>query len=155
MSRNTSLGFLLGRALRFHQQRSHQLMVDTDLHPGQTPIMFALWRRDGQAQKDLAQRLHLSPPTVTVTVTRLEKAGLLERRRDPDDQRVSRVYLTERGRSLHETVVNAIRATDAECLAGFTSEEEAQLQSYLTRMTDNLRRALKGTENGKHSCGRK
>lgn len=143
MSRDDSLGFLLGRALRLHQQRSHQLMGDIGLHPGQAPIMFTLWRQDGQVQKDLANRLHLSPATVAVTVRRLEKAGLLTRRRDDHDQRISRVYLTERGRGLHQTVVASIRTTDSECLAGFASKEEALLKAYLLRMTENLREALR------------
>lgn len=143
MSRDDSLGFLLGRALRLHQQRSHQLMGDTGLHPGQAPIMFTLWRQDGQRQKDLAERLHLAPATVTVTVRRLEKAGLLERRKDDCDQRISRVYLTERGRSLRGTVMTSIHTTNSECLETFTSEDEALLKRYLLQITENLQEALR------------
>jgi DNA-binding MarR family transcriptional regulator len=136
------LGFLLSLAVRLFHQRSHELMGDT-LHPRQMPIMFALWRHDGQAQKDLALRLNLAPATVTVTVTRLEKAGIVERRKDPEDQRVSRVYLTERGRDLHDTVVACLRATNDESLTGFTPEETDQLKEYLSRIIDNLERAMR------------
>jgi DNA-binding MarR family transcriptional regulator len=136
------LGFLLSLAVRLFHQRSHELMGDTQLHPGQMPIMFALWRDDGQAQKDLARRLNLAPATVTVTVNRLERAGILERRKDPEDQRVSRVYLTERGRDLHDTVVACLRATNEEALTGFTPEETDQLKEYLSRIIDNLEGAM-------------
>jgi DNA-binding MarR family transcriptional regulator len=108
------------------------------LHPGQTPIMFALWRQDGQVQKDLANSLHLTPPTLTVTLQRLEKAGLIVRKKDSADQRISRVYLTEPGWRLKEQVMQCIRETDAVSFRGFTPEEEELLLAFLDRVTDNL-----------------
>ncbi|HHW08394.1 MAG TPA: MarR family transcriptional regulator [Firmicutes bacterium] len=138
MSRDDALGFLLGRAIRLHYRRSQQLYGDSGLHPGQIPIMFALWREDGQIQKELAKRLHLSAATVTVSLKRLEKAGLLERRRDQDDQRQSRVFLTERGRALHQEVLESLRITDRDSLAGFSAAETAQFKQYLHRVIDNL-----------------
>ena len=51
-------------------------------------MLFALYKKDGQSQKDLAKQLNINPATITVMLTRMEKAGLLERRKDPDDQRV-------------------------------------------------------------------
>jgi DNA-binding MarR family transcriptional regulator len=138
MTREHSLGYHLGRALRSHKRRSHQLMSDLGLHPGQTPIMFALWRQDGEVQKDLANSLHLTPPTLSVTLQRLEKAGLVCRKKDSADQRVSRVYLTEQGWQLKEQVMQCIRETDELCFRGFSPQEEDLLIELLDRITDNL-----------------
>lgn len=138
MAADNSIGFMLGRVVRLHHQRSHQHMGDLGLQPGQAPMLFALFRKDGQIQKDLAERLHLSPATVNVTLKRLEKAGLVERRRDANDQRRSQVFLTERGRSLQAQVDACIITTDNECLAGFTPEERAQFAGYLQRLAANL-----------------
>jgi DNA-binding MarR family transcriptional regulator len=117
-------------------------MGNNGLHPGQEPVMFALWRKDGQVQKELAEVLQLAPATVTVTLRRLEKAGFVERRRDPVDQRVSRVYLTARSNALRDQVEACIRATNEESLADFTPEEIDLLRRFLIRVTNNLSAAL-------------
>ena len=49
-------------------------------------------------------RVHFEPPTVSKMLDRMEKASLVERRRDPEDARLSRVYLTDRSRGLEASV---------------------------------------------------
>ncbi len=141
--RDESLGFLLGRALRLHQHRTYQRLGERGPHPGQAPLLFALWHRDGQVQKDLATKLQLSSATVAVSLRRLEQAGLVERRRDPEDHRISRVYVTEAGWRLRDEVEAAIAATDAEALAGFSPEEQRLLRQLLDRLVANLKRAAR------------
>ena len=54
------------------------------------------------SQREIAEHLRIKPPTVNVTVQRLEKAGFLFRKADEKDQRVSRIYLTEKGKQAKE-----------------------------------------------------
>ncbi len=54
--------------------------------------------KDGLSQREIAEKLHIKPPTVNVTVQRLEKAGFLYREADEKDQRISRIYMTEKGK---------------------------------------------------------
>lgn len=100
--------------------------------------MFELWHEDGQVQKDLAKKVHLSKPTVNVTLSRLEKAGLIERRRDDKDQRITRVYLTEKGAGLHSKVKEILRQVEEECFEGFALEEKLLLRRFLLHVIDNL-----------------
>jgi DNA-binding MarR family transcriptional regulator len=53
---------------------------------------------DGIIQRDLAEILHLSRPQVTKIVQALEQKGVVVRRNDEDDQRLTRVYVTDEGR---------------------------------------------------------
>jgi len=53
---------------------------------------------EGMSQSDLADTLHLSRPRVTRILQGLEKAGAVRREVDPDDQRITRVFLTAEGR---------------------------------------------------------
>jgi MarR family transcriptional regulator, organic hydroperoxide resistance regulator len=53
---------------------------------------------EGMSQKDLAETLYLSRPRVTCILQGLEKAGAVRREADPDDQRITRVFLTAEGR---------------------------------------------------------
>jgi DNA-binding MarR family transcriptional regulator len=60
----------------------------------------ALWECDDLTVSGIAARLALDPSTVTPLVKRLEAAGFVTRRRDPDDERQVRVTLTEVGLAL-------------------------------------------------------
>ena len=71
-------------------------------HP-QYLIMVALWEADGPLTvKELVLALTLEAPTLSPVLKRLESAGLVERQRDPRDERLVRVSLTERGDALRE-----------------------------------------------------
>src|SRR5690242_12623502 len=68
-------------------------------HP-QYLVMLALWERSPRSVKDLSVTLALDPGTLSPLLKRLEAAGLITRRRDPADERVLAVRLTEAGRRL-------------------------------------------------------
>lgn len=63
---------------------------------------------EGASQRELAQHMRIEPPTLTRHLDKLAQEGLVERRSDPDDRRVVRVFVTEAGharlRELHEVV---------------------------------------------------
>ena len=95
------LDHLMAQVSRLHHTRAHALLRDIGLHRGQPPLLFALWDEDGQSQAALAERLGIAPATLTRMVQRMERAGFVERRADPADERLSRVHLTEAGRALY------------------------------------------------------
>jgi DNA-binding MarR family transcriptional regulator len=70
-------------------------------HP-QYLVMLALWETSPRRVRGLADALYLEPATLSPLLKRLESAGLIERRRDPDDERALAVSLTAAGRSLRE-----------------------------------------------------
>jgi len=70
-------------------------------HP-QYLVMLALWERSPRRVRDLAGALYLEPATLSPLLKRLEAAGLIERRRDPDDDRALAVSLTASGVTLRE-----------------------------------------------------
>ncbi len=51
----------------------------------------------------LARNAHVRPSSVSEVLERLEKSGLIERRRDQKDRRVLRVYLTDKGSAQNES----------------------------------------------------
>ena len=101
-------------------------------------ILRALGHADGCSQLDLVRITHLKPPTVSVTLKRLEEAGMVERRPDPLDLRVLRVYLSEKGQAHHRHVHERLHAIDTQLMQGFTEEEAACLLQYLERMRTNI-----------------
>ena len=57
-----------------------------------------LGKEDGISQGDMCQRFGLDPSRLTRLSQALEREGMIRRERDPKDNRVVRVYLTEKGR---------------------------------------------------------
>lgn len=129
---------LFHQVMRFHFLRSHELLEQIGVYPGQPPLLFALGHHDGLSQKDLANRLNVRPATITVMIKRMEKAGYIKRVQDEIDQRISRVYLTDSGRKLMKEVKQTIKKINYECFTGLTEEEEAFLKTIFIKMRNNL-----------------
>lgn len=88
------------RAMMLHRRLLMATFAEEEMHPAQAGCLQALSHRDGLSQSDLAEMLHVSRPTVTTMLQRMESGGTIERRPDEADSRITRVYLTEAGRSL-------------------------------------------------------
>jgi len=133
-----SIDFLLAQICRLHYVRAHTLLETLGLYHGQPPMLRALWKQEGQTHSELAARLHVQPSTMTKMVQRMEKAGFVERRSDPDDQRVSRVYLTDNGHAVQAQVEQVWRTMEEETFDGFTLEERVLLRRFFLQVRENL-----------------
>jgi DNA-binding MarR family transcriptional regulator len=76
---------------------------------------------------DLAAREQVAPPTITNVVGKLEAAGLVERRTDPDDGRVRTVRLTSAGRRQLETSRKRRNAWLHDRVASLSDDERSRL----------------------------
>ena len=133
-----SLEFLLGQVIRLHYHRTHMLLRELGIYPGQPSILFLLWEKDGRSQKELAEKIGLKPATVTVMLNRMEKAGWLDRRPDPEDLRVSRVNLTKQAKEIRPRVEQLLKTIYEESFKGFTDQEKVLLRRFLMHMRNNL-----------------
>ena len=133
-------GYLLARACKAHRGRVGTALGEIGLHVGQEMVLSQLWRQDGLTPSELAGALGVEPPTVTNMLSRMQRAGLLERCRDPEDARCTRVVLTQKGRELRRPVEHRWATVEERTLAGITAEEEALLRRLLARVQSNLTR---------------
>ena len=131
-----------GRLIRMYYSRIQSQLAEVGLYRGQPPILMLLYKNDGMSQKEMARALNLSPATMTVTLKRMEKAGLVLREMDEHDKRILRVHLSEKGREMCETGESRIGVVTAELLEGFTLEEQQQLNEYLGRIARNMERVV-------------
>jgi DNA-binding MarR family transcriptional regulator len=138
-----ALGQLLMQICMLNRRRMHAMLDEIGLYRGQPHVLRALWGQEGLTHSELAHRLHRSAATITNMVKRMQKAGFVERRPDPADERVSRVYLTEAGRAIQERVQRVWFDIEAQAFAGFAGPERDLLQGYLVQIRDNL---LEGEE---------
>jgi DNA-binding MarR family transcriptional regulator len=105
---------------------------------GMTPQQYWLLRHLRQAEPlsigELAQALEITTGSVTVACKRLERAGLLTRVRQHDDERVVMVALTEEGRAQFD----ALRQQKREALAGWLDVLDRREQEELQCMIERL-----------------
>ncbi len=81
--------------------------------------------------QETAAGLGLTAPSVSVGVHRLEAAGLLERRPNPQDGRAIQLFLTDRGQALHQRARAFRREKMRRLLMGLTPEDRATLLALL------------------------
>lgn len=133
-----SLYYIFLEVLRLHYYRTHTLLDEIGIYHGQPLMLLILNDKDGQSQTELATRLNLKAPTITVMLKRMEKANLVVRKQDRDDQRVSRVYITERGREVFKKAMGVMDKFEEEFFKDFTGEEKIILKRLLKQMNKNL-----------------
>jgi len=109
------------------------------LSPPLLALLEQAAHRPGSSIMELAERLGRSAPTVSIEVRRLEEAGYVTRRPHPRDKRSVQVFLTPKGKNLHQKVQAARRETFARLLSGLTSEERRVLLTLLEKATQNLK----------------
>ena len=108
------------------------------VHVGQNLLLEALWERDGLTPGAIAERLHVTTPTVVKMANRMEAAGLLTRRRDAADSRLVRLYLTDRGRAAQRAVERELALLEERATAGLGEDERRCLVAALERIVHNL-----------------
>jgi DNA-binding MarR family transcriptional regulator len=145
-----NIDFLLGQICKLHHARAHTLLEDLGLYRGQPPMLHALWEQEGLTHSELAVRLHVQPATITKMIQRMEKAGFVERRDDPEDQRVSRVYLSEAGHAIRAKVEQVWHQLGRETFAGLTPEEQETLYRLLRIIRQNLLYVYEEAPHPKH-----
>jgi MarR family transcriptional regulator, organic hydroperoxide resistance regulator len=113
---------------------------------GQNLVIDALAAEDGLTPGELAQRLHVTTPTIVKMATRMEAAGLLTRRRDEKDARLVRLHLTDRARSLDSRIDEELGRLEELATANLTREERRHLESALTKIIRNLEEIAPATD---------
>lgn len=138
-SRETSVGQLLVEICRLNRSRMHNRIKHLGLHHGQPQVLEILWDEDGLTQGELAAQLQIRPATITKTVQRMEKAGFVQRRHDdPDDERLSHVYLTQAGHGIRDAVLAMWREYEMQVCADLAEMDVTQLTLWLSQIRDNL-----------------
>lgn len=111
--------------------------LDGTAPSGSGLVLFSLFARDGWTIGELAQRSKVTHVAVLHLIQRLENARLVKRKQCPQDGRVTRVWLTKRGRDL-EPRMQALHERNIATLTRVLGTEDA------TRLGELLGRLVQG-----------
>lgn len=107
-------------------------------HRGQGLILAILHEQDGISQRELAERLQVRPPSLSELLDKLESSGMIERRQNDTDRRMSFVFLTGEGR-LAAANMAVVRQEKRRLLdAGLNRDEQAALSQLLEKLLESL-----------------
>ena len=99
---DNQLCFRLYTASRLLSQAYHPLLSEHGLTYPQYLVLLVLWEKDAQPVNDIARRLYLETNTVTPLLQRMEKEGILTRKKGEKDARQMIVALTSKGENLRK-----------------------------------------------------
>lgn len=116
----------------------NQIVARAGLLRGRLPILEYVCGHEGTSQRALADMLHISPASITVTLRRMASDGLIERQEDAADQRVKRIYSTAEGRRKLATCRHQFDRVNRRMFAAFTPEELGTLSAMFVRLFESL-----------------
>ena len=128
----------------FHSYHyNHRNIVDArfrekGIYYGQPPILKYLSENKNATQKEIADFLHVSAPSIATSLKRMEESGLVVRVENKKDARRNSVKLTKKGKELVEYADNMFLRIDDIAYKGFTEEEMDILIQFLARMNNNI-----------------
>jgi len=127
-------------ACRAHRNDAAASFAALGLYVGQDLILVQLWAEEGLTQSQLTVRVGIDVSTMTKALQRLERYGPVERCKETQGMRVSRVHLTKEGRALQPAVTEVQDQVELRAFAGFSDSERASITAMLCRVADNLER---------------
>lgn len=134
LNRATSVGYLTNLAGRLLVRELERHLAPIGLSPGHMPVLLALEDGTAQTQKALAERAGVEQATMTATLTRMERDGLVSRRPNPDDGRSTLVALTPLALGKLPAVAEATGTINALVLEQLTPDERHQFFTLIKRI---------------------
>jgi DNA-binding MarR family transcriptional regulator len=117
-------------------RRYKPFLDEVDLTYTQYITMMAMWEHHSLSVKDLGRILHLDSGTLTPLLKKLEDKGYVIRERDPADERVVNITLTDQGERLKDKA-KSIPYELGSCI-NISSEDAVKLVGILRRFMDSF-----------------
>lgn len=122
-----------------NEQAMTTALTQMELTSAQGLILGYLAHHDAPpCSRDLEDFFHLSHPTVSGLLARMEKKGFIALRTDETDRRCRRIHILPKGRQCTEMMHAAILANEEKLVQGFSEEDKERFFSYLDRAIANL-----------------
>lgn len=110
--------------------------------PGQFFLLSELYSQEGLSQDELSQRVGVDKSNTSRALAKLEKVGLIQRKSDPKNHKVKKVYLKPKAHNVRNEFRKIQQQWNVKLLKGFTEEEKAILITSLIKIANNAEAAL-------------
>ncbi len=129
------------RVNRLHRSVVDKRFAELDIHRTQHILLMYLLQNGGSpSQKQIAAHFNVTPAAIAMSMKKLEKNGLIERKQAMLDNRVNIVSISEKGKEIMEKSRRMFDEIDEAMFDGISEDEYEKLKSIFDRITDNLLR---------------
>jgi MarR family transcriptional regulator, organic hydroperoxide resistance regulator len=133
-----SLGYRLKLLAQLSSRRFQEQLEPHGLTPFHWVVLCCLWQEDGLATSQIGSKLQQVGGTLTGVIDRMEERGLILRKRDPQDRRIVRVWLTDAGRQFQATLPPIVLDLRERLMLGMSATERDQFSALVDRAIANL-----------------
>ena len=134
----SSIGYLVKRAHGLMMDRVEAAFIGHDFTFMQWVVLMYIRDELGFTATDICRDYRHDSGALTRVIDQLEVRGLLERRRNDEDRRVVRLYLTEQGRETVESLIPLVVDRLNTALDGFTTSEVSELTGLLGKLITRI-----------------
>lgn len=131
MQETDCIFFQLAKAYQLGNRFLTQKVSELNLTSVQTMILGFLDQEDQITSSELGKRAEFDSATLTGILDRLEAAGFIERKGNPDDRRSIHIHLTQKGKTMSKEASRVIASANAEFLQVLTEEQKRNLHSLI------------------------
>ena len=142
VSRRREVAFALHDTARLLRTYSDLRARELNTTRAQWAVLSRLQRCEGAKQNELAEALDIAPITLARLIDKLDAAGMVERRADPNDRRAHRLYLTNEAIPTLSALAVLSEDVMGRALAGLDDETIEALLKGLARVKANLKSEL-------------
>lgn len=129
---------LISRFQRLYTKSLTMRLLPYGVQPGYLAILQALWQKDNVTQKELVRRLDIEQATLSNTLKRMQRDGLLQCTPNKNDRRRQVICLTAKGGSLQQIIDDAINDLRKVVYEGLTVNDRRYFKRILRQMTEKL-----------------
>lgn len=137
-SENAPITMILQQMLHLSKYQAMHLLERFDLKPGQAGILFTLNHHGSLTQRELAEKIGVTPPSMTVALRKMEESGYVKKEHDPKDQRKIQIQLTEKGAGCIGDMKKVFHQMEEIMFQGFLDEEKLLFRRFLMQMENNI-----------------
>jgi DNA-binding MarR family transcriptional regulator len=123
--------FLLAKAYQKAHGRFKEMLKPFGLTNLQHLVLEGLWYETGQTAAELGKMLVMDKATLSGVLDRMSEAGWIEKRPDPDDRRVVRLFPTSYADDHKAELIELRKQANEALLARFSVEEQILLKRFL------------------------
>ena len=116
-----------------------KIFNSTGVFQGQHKMLMCISDNNFYSQKEIAAHMKISTATVAVSLKKLEKGGYIEKIVDENDNRLNKIVLTDKAKSVVEYSRQVFDNMEESMFKDFSDKEKEQLIEYLERIERNLK----------------
>jgi DNA-binding MarR family transcriptional regulator len=150
--RSDSIGYLAARLSRLLIQAFHRRIASLRMAPAQFSVLLEVAQTPNLTQRDLVRRLDVEQGTMTNTLSRMARDGLIQRRTHPLDGRAQTIAPTAKAQASLPAAVAAAEAVNGEALSCLSESEQRQLIRLLQRVVEHCHDRQQAEQLGTHSA---